>query len=86
VTPEQSSDNPGTVTKSQQAKRKGDASLFAGETFVTFGRAALYAGVVIRQIERLANAGTLTRSGHAANRRISVESLLKYLLPKEITT
>ena len=66
-----------------RAQRMGDPTPLLGKDWVTLKHAEEYLGVTRRAIEKAANKGTLTAQGSHGKRRISVESLLKYLPPKQ---
>jgi hypothetical protein len=62
--------------------KKGDATLL-GEDWVTVARACQYLGIKRRAVETALNKdGKLVGKGSGPNRRVSKESLLNYLPPK----
>jgi hypothetical protein len=62
---------------------EGNADLLHGKDWVTFRTAGSYLGRTRRAIEIAAKKGSLTAQGCGQNRRISVESLVKYLPPSK---
>lgn len=63
-------------------KRKGDLSLIEGKRLVSFRTAEEYLGISERQRQNLMSDGALQVEGQGINRKITTESLLKYL-PRE---
>lgn len=62
--------------------RKGDAALLQGKRSVSFATAEEYLGISERQRQKLMNSGALTVEGQGQNRKITTESLKKYLPPE----
>ena len=62
---------------------EGNADFLHGKDWVTFRTAGTYLGRTRRAIEIAAKKGSLTAQGRGQNRRISVESLVKYLPPSK---
>jgi hypothetical protein len=62
--------------------RKGDFTLLEGKEVVSFKTAETYLGITERQRQNLMKAGSLTVRGQGMNRKITSESLLKYLPPE----
>lgn len=73
-----------SLTKSTQRAdgRKGDPSLLDRKDRVTFRTAEEYLGVTERQRQNLIKRGSLTVEGQGHNRKITTESLRKYLPPE----
>jgi hypothetical protein len=64
-------------------KRKGDVTLLAGKQLVNFKVAEEYLGISDRQRQNLIKkGGPLEVKGQGSNRKITTESLLKYLPPE----
>jgi hypothetical protein len=62
--------------------RMGDATILHNREWVTIKAAASYLGITVRAVQIAAKKGSLTVKGKP-NRRISTESLLKYLPPEK---
>jgi len=63
-------------------KRKGDLTLLAGRELVAFKTAEQYLGISERQRQNLMERNVLEVKGMGQNRKITAESLLKYLPPE----
>jgi hypothetical protein len=63
-------------------ERKGDPSLLGRKERVAFRTAEQYLGVTERQRQNLIKRGSLTVEGQGHNRKITTESLRKYLPPE----
>lgn len=68
--------------RSQKLSRKGDASLLAGKSLVTFRTAQEYLGISERQRQSLVKQGALAVQGKGHNKKITTESLVAYLPPE----
>jgi hypothetical protein len=78
--PKRNSEEPGAAEKPKsQTENKGDPALLAGEVRVTFRTAERYLGITERQRQNLVRQGVLVVEGQGLNRRITTESLRKYL-------
>ena len=66
----------------RRKERKGDSTLLRGKDAVTFRTAEQYLGISERQRQNLVRSGALVVVGGGHNSKITVESLKKYLLPK----
>jgi hypothetical protein len=62
--------------------RKGDRTLLGEKELVTFKTAELYLGITERQRQNLVKNGALSVEGQGHSRKITVESLKKYLPPE----
>ena len=60
---------------------EGDFSLLKGKQYVNLDIAGRYLGIGRRAVQKAVRKGSLTASGRGPSRRITVESLLKYLSP-----
>jgi hypothetical protein len=75
------------VSRSAASNEKGNMAILRGtdgrmKTAVTLDVARRFGGVSKRAIERAAEKGALRSEGKRTNRRITVESLLKYFPPE----
>lgn len=61
--------------------RKGDSKLLEGKDTVSLKTAEAYLGITERQRQNLTKSGVLTVKGGGHNRKITTESLIKYLTP-----
>jgi len=69
--------------RSQKVTRKGDAALLGDKTAVNFLEAEAYLGISARQRERLMKSNVLEVTGQGSNRKITTDSLRRYLPPKK---
>jgi hypothetical protein len=65
--------------------KKANATLLKGKEYVPVHTACSYLGVGRRAVEYAMKKGSLTSQGRSQNRKISTDSLLKYLPPEETT-
>jgi hypothetical protein len=63
--------------------RKGDPTLLGHNEVVSFRTAERYLGISPRQRQKLVAKGTLAVLGLGANRKITADSLRRYLPPEE---
>ena len=70
------------VAGRQRRKDKGKESLLTGKQLVTIATAAQFLGIGRRQCQKLIKAKVLTAIGRGANRKVTTESIRKYL-PQE---
>ena len=69
-------------TERRGKERKGDAALLADKHAVIFSTAEQYLGITERQRQKLMKCGALKGDEQGRNRKITTESLRKYLRPK----
>jgi len=86
--PRASENPPSTPSPSRKIGKgyreaKGDLQLLDGKDAVSFRTAVAYLGISDRQRQRLIKRGILDVEGMGQNRRITTESLRKYLPPSK---
>lgn len=78
---QQPSNAPRQIRSNNKRERKGDPALLANKETVSYKTAELFLGIGVRQVQKLVKAGTLEVRGLGLNKRITTQSLLRYLPP-----
>jgi hypothetical protein len=78
-----SRDRSPSIMREEKFPRKGDPLLLGAGELVNFSIAENYAGITARQRQKLMKRGLLESKGLGHNRKITTESLRKYLPPQE---
>jgi hypothetical protein len=75
-----------TQAKTNNRERKGDPALLGNKEWVSPQTAERYLGIAERQRQKLVKDHVLEARGKRENQKISTESILRYLLPKNSRT